>query len=329
MSESLSKATEMFRTYLDAIESTRDLLSPAFSEAVELIAGLDSILIVTGLGKSGLVGQKAAATFRSTGTQAAFVHPVEALHGDLGIVRTGSATLAISKSGGNEETIEFVRQFRNINEHGVITLSEPGSRMEKLADIALHIPKLPEIDEWNLAPTTSSLSTLAMCDVLAICVQQRKNLTASNFAQFHPSGTLGRRLLLNVRDLMIRGASLPTIPWNADFSDVIYEISSKGLGLVLLLQEDGSLFGTLTDGDIRRLLERGIDVSTVTAESCYRLSRRENDLPPVAKGWTTPDSKAIECLRQMQESQITSLVITEDDRPVGLIRMQDLVKAGL
>lgn len=319
----------MFDSYGAAISATRELLTPAFDEAVELIAGLRSILIVTGLGKSGLIGQKAAATMRSTGTQAAFVHPVEALHGDLGIVRRGSTMLAISKSGGNEETIEFVRQFRNIDEDGVITLTEPGSKLEQLADIALHIPKLPEIDEWDLAPTTSSITTLSLCDILAICVQQRKGLSADDFAQFHPSGTLGKRLLLHVRDLMIRGQELPLIRASASFSEVIYEISSKGLGLVLLTQDNGTLLGTLTDGDVRRLLEREIDTTTVNGADCYALSRRSDDLPPVAKGWTTPDTKAIDCLRQMQESKITSLVIRENDRPVGLIRMQDLIEAGL
>ena len=319
----------MFDTYEAAISATGELLTPAFDEAVELIAGQQSILIVTGLGKSGLIGQKTAATMRSTGTQAAFVHPVEALHGDLGIVRRGSAMLAISKGGGNEETIEFVRQFRNIDEDGVITLTEPGSKLEELADIALHIPKLPEIDDWDLAPTTSSITTMGMCDILAICVQQHKGFNSNDFAQFHPSGTLGKRLLLHVRDLMIRGEELPMIHASASFSEVIYEISSKGLGLVLLTQDDGSLLGTLTDGDVRRLLERDINTTTINGADCYALSRRTDDLPQVAKGWTTPDTKAIDCLLQMQESKITSLVIRKDGQPVGLIRMQDLVQAGL
>jgi arabinose-5-phosphate isomerase len=215
----------------------------------------------------------AAATFSSTGTPSAFVHPVEALHGDLGIVQPGSAMLAISKGGGNEETIEFARQYRSVVNGPVITLSEPASRLEDLADIALHIPPLPEIDEWDLAPTTSTMTSMAVCDVLAICTQQSKDLTADDFAQFHPSGTLGKRLLLNVGDLMISGSDLPIQALNVSFADLVYEISSKGMGMVLLTEKNGKLFGVLTDGDIRRLMARDEPVTEMTAAECFRARR--------------------------------------------------------
>ncbi|MCY3884013.1 MAG: KpsF/GutQ family sugar-phosphate isomerase [Gammaproteobacteria bacterium] len=329
MTTDLERARQMLSAYANAMQCTSSTLNSEFGRAVEAIAKLPSILVITGLGKSGLVGQKAAATFSSTGTRAFFVHPVEALHGDLGIVEESAAMLAISKSGSNEETIEFTRQFKQVSKGVVITLTEPASKLEQIADIALHIPRLPEIDEWNLAPTTSSITSMSVCDVLAICVQKSKGLTEEDFAQFHPHGTLGRRLLLQVRDLMISGDALPIGSLDASFSELIYEISSKGLGLVLLIDESGDYFGLLTDGDIRRLMERSQPPADLNARDCFRLSRRGGDLPSVTHGSASPDSKAIECLEQMQRDRITSIVILEDKRPIGLVRMQDLVAAGL
>jgi len=325
----IEQARSMLASYNAAMTELQTLIDETFEEAVAALANLESVLIITGLGKSGLVGQKAAATFSSTGTPSAFVHPVEALHGDLGIVQPGSVMLAISKGGGNEETIEFARQYRNVVNGPVITLTEPGSRLEALADIALHIPPLPEIDEWDLAPTTSTMTSMAVCDVLAICTQQSKDLTADDFAQFHPSGTLGKRLLLNVGDLMISGPDLPIQTLDVSFADVVYEISSKGMGMVLITEKNGELYGVLTDGDIRRLMARHEPVTEMTAAECFQASRRGDDLPKVDSGWTTADAKAIDCLTKMQDHQITSLVILEGQTPIGLVRMQDLVAAGL
>lgn len=329
MNEAIEKARAMLGSYSKAMAATGRLIDEEFDRAVDLIAGLDSIFIVTGLGKSGLIAQKAAATFSSTGTQTAFVHPVEALHGDLGIVRPRSAMLAISKGGGNEETIEFARQFKSATEGSLITLTEPQSRLGSLADIALAIPKLPEIDDFDLVPTTSAATSMALCDVLAICVQQKKGLTAADFAQFHPSGTLGKRLLLHVRDLMTKGDALPIVSVSAPFADLVYEISSKGLGMAILVDGEAQHFGVITDADIRRLFLRKEQVHELNAKRCHELSRREASEAPVIRGWATPDTKAIDCLTQMQESRITSLVILEDKRPIGVVRLQDLVAAGI
>lgn len=329
MSTSLNQAKSMLESYVDAMRHTATLLDSSFEQAVSTVANLRSILIVTGLGKSGAIAQKAAATFRSTGTQAAFVHPVEALHGDIGIVRRGSAILAISKSGANEETIEFVRQFKTIEGGHVITLSEPRSPLSEHAEIALSIPKLPEIDLWNLAPTTSTMTSMAICDVLSICVQQRKGLGEADFAQFHPSGSLGKRLLLNVSDFMVNGSAMPVQNADTSFAGIVHEISSKGLGLVLLTESDGTLFGMLTDGDIRRLMERNVAVLEMNGRECYAASRRGDDLPQVDCCWSTPETKASDCLAMMQDNQITSVVILNQDKPVGIVRLQDLVQAGL
>ena len=181
------------------------------------------------------MARKAAATLSSTGTPAAFVHPVEALHGDLGIVRDGSALLALSKSGGNEETIEFARQFKAVA--GGTGRLDHGARFApgRVADIALHIPALPEIDEFDLAPTTSAVTTMAVCDALAILVQQTKGLTDRDFARFHPSGALGKRLLLSVEDLMVKGDALPIIGEDERSADLVFEITSKGIGMAVVV----------------------------------------------------------------------------------------------
>lgn len=319
----------MLAHYAEAMQATANLLDLNYQRAVDTIAQLDALLIITGLGKSGLVGQKAAATFSSTGTRAVFVHPVEALHGDSGVIEPGAALLAISKGGGNVETIEFTRQFKTVAHGPVITLTEPNSNLESYGDIALHIPKLPEIDEWDLAPTTSTITSLSVCDILAICVQQQRGLTAEHFAQFHPHGTLGKRLLLHVRDFMVCGDALPLQSVKASFAEVLYEISSKGLGSVLLISDDASFHGMITDGDIRRLLERKEDITKLNAAECYQLSRRGTDLPQVTHGTTSADTKAIDCLKQMQMDRITALVVLEERKPIGIIRLQDLIAAGL
>ncbi len=325
----IERAGEMLDRYAVAMSATKGLLDQRFARAVELIASLDSILIVTGLGKSGLVAQKAAATLSSTGTQAAFVHPVEALHGDLGIVRPGSALLVLSKSGGNEETIAFARQFKAVASGQVVSLTEPNSRLAAVADIALEIPALPEIDEFDLAPTTSTATAMAVCDVLAILVQQTKGLTDHDFAKFHPSGTLGRRLLLSVDDVMIKGEGLPTIDMAAHVPDLVYEISSKGLGMTMVVDQ-GAYVGVVTDADIRRLLLRGENVNRLTVAECFERSRRgsESAAPSDVDGSTTADTMASECLRQMQSNQITELVVLDGDRPTGVVRLQDLIAAG-
>ena len=327
----LARAREMLSRYATAVDATKALLDARFADAVRLVAGLNSILIVTGLGKSGLVARKVAATLSSTGTQAAFVHPVEALHGDLGIVQPGSALLALSKSGGNAELIAFARQFKAVSAGHVLCVTEPASRLAAIADIALEIPALPEIDAFDLAPTTSTVTTMALCDVLAISVQQAKGLTERDFAKFHPSGTLGRRLLLSVRDLMKKGDALPLVNTTARFADLVYEISSKGIGMAVVVDVRGDHVGVITDADIRRLLLRGEPVNDLTVAECYARSRRgtESSAPANVQGATAPDAMAIDCLRQMQASQITELVVLDGKRPVGVTRLQDLIDAGI
>ena len=322
-------AKGMFARLVQALESTSGLVDQKFDEAISVLAKSNAPLVVTGLGKSGLIAQKVAATMSSTGTRSVFVHPVEAMHGDLGIIEENANMLALSKSGNNAETIDFARQFKTLSNGTVISISEPNSRLSEVSSIALSIPALPELDEFDLAPTTSSVTTLALCDVLATCVQRAKGFTDRDFARFHPSGTLGRRLLLKVQDLMIQSDALPQTSTGDSFSDVLHEISSKGLGLTLLVDSDHEYLGVLTDGDIRRLLERQEPVMQMSAEQCFHASRRTDDLPSVAHGTADPETMAIDCLENMQAEQITSIAVLKNRKVHGLIRMQELVQAGL
>ena len=239
--------------------------------------------------------------------------------------------LALSKSGGNAETIEFARQFKAVVGGKVVSITEPNSRLAGIADIALHIPTLPEIDQFDLAPTTSAATTMAVCDALAILAQQSKGLTERDFAKFHPSGTLGRRLLLSVTEVMIQGTALPVVGIAARFADVVYEISSKGIGMTIVTNAGGDHAGVITDADIRRLLLRGEHVAELTVAECFARSRRGTESRATADvhGVTTADRMAIDCLRQMQDNQITQLVILDDGRPVGVVRLQDLIAAGI
>ena len=204
-------------------------------------------------------------------------------------------------------------------------------RLASIADIALAIPALPEIDEHDLAPTTSAVTTLAVCDALAILVQQTKGLTERDFARFHPSGALGRRLLLSVADLMIQGDSLPIVGIEAAFPDLVYEISSKGIGMTIVVDERRRHVGVITDADIRRLLLRNEPVGELTVAECFKRSRRgsESTAPAEVRGATTANSMAIDCFRQMQANQITQLVILDGGKPVGVVRLQDLIAAGI
>lgn len=326
----VGRASAMFDRYALAMAAAKELLDEPFEQAVRLVAGLDSILIVSGLGKSGLVARKVAATLSSTGTPSAFVHPVEALHGDLGIVHDGSALLVLSKSGGNEETIEFAKQFKAVATGQVISVTEPDSRLAAVADIALHIPALPEIDQFDLAPTTSAITTMALCDALAILVQQTKGLTERDFARFHPSGALGKRLLLSVDDLMVKGDALPIIGEGEPSADLVFEITSKGIGMAVVVDADGRHAGVVTDADIRRLILRDERLSELNVGECVARSRRGNEshAPAEVHGSATPGTMAIDCLRQMQANQITQLVILDGTRPAGVVRLQDLIAAG-
>lgn len=307
-----------------------EMLGDDFNRALELIMAASDQMVVTGIGKSGLIARKAAATLSSTGTPAMFMHPVEGVHGDLGAVGPGSILLALSKSGQTAELVKFATCFRR-NGGRMIAICEPGeSPLAELADVVLNIPALPEAGPLGLAPTTSTLLMLALCDALAMALLDIRGFGEDDFARTHPDGNLGRRLLLRVSDLMHTGGEMPIVRGAAPFNELLLEMTSRHLGMTCIVDADGALSGVFTDGDLRRLLTRTEKPASLTAAEAWTQSRRDPEDPPVQCSTVPPATLAVECLRLMRDSEITVLVVSESGTtPDGIIRLQDLVRAGL
>lgn len=325
-----SVARDVIARESEALATLAESVGPALAAAARRVLDSPGRLIVSGLGKSGLIAAKVAATLASTGTSAVFMHPVEALHGDLGIVQDGDMLLAFSKSGATEEIVRFAGHFKRIG-GAVIAVCEPGaSPLAELAEMVIPIPKLPEAGPLQLAPTTSTTLMLAAGDALAMALLDARGFAAEQFAMFHPEGSLGKRLLLRASDLMHGGNELPRVAADAMFNDLIIEITRKHIGMGCIVDSTGQLMGVFTDGDLRRLLQREPQPTRLSAREAWRLSRRDPGDPPVPHSTVPPSTLAVDCLKMMRDSQITSLVIAEADRvPLGIIRLQDLVRAGL
>lgn len=330
----LREAVEVARQTISdeaaALQRLHAQIDGGFSAVLETILSRCDQLVVSGIGKSGNIAQKIAATLTSTGTSAVFMHPVEALHGDLGLVRERHWLLALSRSGNTEELVRFVAHFRRLG-GGVIAMTQAVS--SRLAELADHVLLLPDVDEagpLNLAPTTSCVLMLALGDALAMALLHARGFRPEDFAQFHPEGTLGRRLLLRAADVMHRGDRLPIVRAAEPFDHALVVMTNKSLGLAILVDETGRLLGVFTDGDLRRLIARVSDWHVLDARSAHAQSRRSADAPAVPISTVTAEKPAIECLRLMRDQQITSLVVIDEHaHPIGLVRMQDLVNAGL
>ena len=325
----LRVARDVARDVAAAIRALLETIGPPMAEAVRRILASEGQLLVTGLGKSGLIAAKVAATLASTGTNAKFIHPVEGLHGDLGIVQAHDLLLAFSKSGATEEIVRFVGHFRRIG-GDVIAVCEPGdSPLAELAEVVLEIPRLPEAGPLQLAPTTSSTLMLVLGDALAMALLDARGFKAEQFARYHPEGSLGKRLLLRAADVMHGGDQLPCVPDSASFHDLLLEVTSKHIGMTCIVDAGRRLVGVFTDGDLRRVLSRVDQPMRLTAREAWRQSRRDASEPPVPQSTVEPDTLAVECLRMMREAQITSLVVAQAGVPCGVVRLQDLVRAGL
>jgi len=316
----------------DEAEALRRLaaaLGDGFEDTLRTLRDARQV-IVSGLGKSGLVAQKMAASFTSTGTPALYMHPVEALHGDLGIVTEQHCLIALSRSGNTEELLRFVTHFRRLGGPVIAVTCARESRLAELSRHVVLLPELPEAGPLALAPTTSCVMMLAVGDALAMALLHLRGFKAEDFAQYHPEGALGRRLLLRAEDLMHTGERLPTVRTDQSFADLLVEMTGKQLGIALILRRDGTLLGTFTDGDLRRLLERVENPRGLNAEQAYRNSRRSAAEPAVRASTISPSRPAVDCLQIMRESVITSLVVVDEaGKPVGLLRLLDLLKAGL
>lgn len=329
MSTPLEIATQVVRDEAAALQQVAECLAPRFDEIIQTLRGSTQI-IISGLGKSGLIAQKIAATLTSTGSPAVFMHPVEALHGDLGLVSAGHCLIALSRSGNTEEILRFVTHFRRLGGPVIAITQARESRLAEISQFILLLPDVPEAGPLNLAPTTSCLMQLAVGDALAMALLHSRGFKPEDFAQYHPEGALGRRLLLRAGDLMHGGDRLPLVTADASFNELLLEITRKQIGLALIVEPDGSLLGTFTDGDLRRILERVDNPRQLDARAAHARSRRSSDAPAVRIS-SVPDSRpAVDCLQYMRDSQITSLVVVNDaGKPIGVLRLMDLLNAGL
>jgi arabinose-5-phosphate isomerase len=293
-----------------------DGLGTPFTAAVETIRAARGRVIVTGMGKSGHVARKIAATLASTGTPAFFVHAADASHGDLGMITSDDVMLALSWSGETEELKDLITYSRRFRITLIAVTVNPESTLGKAADIVLELPPAREACPHNLAPTTSSLLQLALGDALAIALLESRGFTAVDFGIFHPRGRLGAALKF-VHDVMHPGAAVPVIARGAPMSEAIVEMSAKGFGCVAVIEPTGKLAGVITDGDLRRhmradLLQAAVDTVMTASPKTVR-----------------PDQLASEALQLLNTSKITALIVVDAERPVGIVHFHDLLRAGL
>ena len=292
-----------------ALDALADSLDGPFEEAVLLILGCSGKLILSGLGKSGHIARKIAATFASTGTTATFLHLAEAIHGDLGMAAKGDVAILISQSGETAELEPVIDHFRHVGIPIVAITGNSVSMLAEAAAAALILPHWPEVGPESVAPTTSTTMTLALGDALAMTVMRQKGFTRADFGRLHPGGSLGARLR-PVSRLMHSAASMPLIEESASIHDVIVEISVKRLGIVGVTDEKGQLVGVITDGDLRRNIERGLD----HAASEF-MSRNPKTI--------APDALVDDALALFEENKITALFVVDGNRPVGVLHIHD------
>jgi arabinose-5-phosphate isomerase len=312
---SLETAKRVLRVESEAISGLIERLDARFEKAVELLHACKGRVVVTGLGKSGLVGRKIAATFASTGTPALFLHTGEALHGDLGMLTAGDVMLAISTSGETAELIELLESVKRLAVPLLALTASPKSTLALASNIVLDIAVKEEACSLNLAPTASTAAAMAMGDALAIALLERRGFKAEDFAALHPGGRLGNKLR-RVESLMHQGENAPSVRPNTTMPEVIYEMSRKGLGLAAVTDANGKLLGIITDGDLRRVMQkRQENVLALTAADCMTKN-------PVTLART---ELAASALRLMEEKKITSLLITDPTGKLqGVLHIHDL-----
>jgi arabinose-5-phosphate isomerase len=313
-------ATRAVSVEIDGLTAVKTALQGVLGErlgqAVELIFGLSGVVIVTGMGKSGYIGRKVAATLSSTGTPAHFVHPADASHGDLGVVRRGDAVLALSWSGETAELSDIIAYTRRHSVPLIAITSREDSALGRAADIALVLPMVVEACPNGLAPTTSTTAQLVLGDALAVCLLSRRKFTSEDFGQFHPGGRLGARLR-TVGELMRTGDAVPLVPVGSTLKHAIFEMTAKRLGITGIVDDTGTLIGVISDGDLRRSFEAGF-TDRPAAEIMSHNPRT-----------ISPEALAEHALARLNAERITSLFILSDGRPSGIITVHDLLLAGV
>lgn len=303
----------------EGLKNLEQYINTDFDNACQLIFNCEGKVVVMGMGKSGHIGRKIAATLASTGTPSFFVHPGEASHGDLGMITHKDVVLAISNSGESGEILALLPVLKRIKVPLICMTNNPESNMGKYADVHLCIKVPQEACPLGLAPTTSTTATLVMGDALAIALLTARGFTANDFALSHPGGALGRKLLLLVRDLMNTGDEIPHIPKSASLREALVEITRKKLGMTVICDDDMNIEGIFTDGDLRRIFDMGIDLNNAKIA----------DLMTPGGIRVSPTMLAVEALNLMQSRHVTSLLVAHDNKLVGVLHMHDLLQAGV
>lgn len=318
--EIIEKGKKVIKIEGNAIQSLVDNVDSEFVKAVRLISDCKGRVIISGIGKSGIIARKIVSTMNSTGTPALFLHPSDAVHGDVGIMRKEDVVICISYSGATTEIVNLIPIIKRI---GVKIISMVGNKYSYLAqnsDVVLNIAVDEEACSLNLAPTSSSTATLVMGDALAITLLEDKNFTKEDFALFHPGGSLGKRLLMRIDEIMVKGEDIPIVKINTSLKDTILTMTKKRLGATCVVDFDNKLAGIITDGDLRRVLQRTHDLSTLTAQDIM------TSKPKVIKR----NILAASALEIMEQYNITQLIIIDENNyPIGMTHIHDLVKSGI
>ena len=303
-----------------AVAALAERIGADFDAACQLLLACQGRVIVTGMGKSGHIARKIAATLASTGTPSHFVHPGEASHGDMGMITAGDAVIALSNSGEVTEIVTLLPLLKRIGSSLIAMTGNAESTLAKAADAHLDTGVETEACPLDLAPTSSTTTALVMGDALAIALLEARGFTAEDFAFSHPGGTLGRKLLLKVEDVMRAGDAIPTVTADTPVSSALLEISNKGLGMTTVTDGTGKLLGIFTDGDLRRTLDQRVDINNTAI----------SDLMTTGAKTASPQMLAAEALRIMEENEITSLVVVDDTRETrGVIHLMHLLHAGI
>ncbi|MBI5634004.1 MAG: KpsF/GutQ family sugar-phosphate isomerase [Nitrospirae bacterium] len=318
---SIDIAKKVLQTEADAVRSLIDKLDETFDKAVEIILSSKGRVVVTGMGKSGLVGKKIAATLASTGTPSFFMHPAEASHGDLGMVTADDVIIAISNSGETDEIIGIIPFLKRFNVGLVSLTGNHGSTLAKAAEVNLDISVMEEACPLGIVPTSSTTAALAMGDAIAVALLTKRGFQQDDFAFFHPSGSLGKKLFIRVKDLMHAGDALPIISPEASLTAAVMEISSKRLGLSIVAESDRVMLGIITDGDVRRGIEKwGKGFFDMKARDVMTRNPRV-----ISEG-----ELAAKALAVMENLSITALVVADENgRTTGVIHLHDILKKGI
>lgn len=315
----INTAKEVIRRESEAIASLIDKIGESFEKAVELIHNCKERVIVTGMGKSGLIGKKIAATFNSTGTPSFFLHPVEGIHGDLGLVTRDDVVLALSKSGDTEELEPIIRVFERLGVPIISITGNPSSSLAEKSDIVLDVSVNGEAGSNDLIPTSSSTAAMVMGDALAVVLLEMRNFSNEDLALLHPGGEIGRKLI-KVKDLMHTGEQIPVISEGTKLYTAIIEMTSKRFGFTLVVDASGKFIGIYTDGDLRRTIEQKKDISSITIEEV--MTRKAKII--------SKEAIAEKAVHIMESHNITSLVtIDSKGKPEGVIHLHDLLKAKI